>query len=171
MTYPAFGQAARGLFTLLLCTATLTLAGCDLFGNDDHDHDHDHGDEHAEAHGVRLLVDGVNVYTILEGTVTCDAAPCGLDVAAGASETVELVFLEEDGSPLTAADFDEAFSTEVVVKDAAVAEAASSNFRFTLTGQAAGATVLQVRLLHNGHADFTSPPFDETRAIAVQVTQ
>jgi len=157
---------AASLFSVVF--ALLFLSACD---SNPADHDDDH-EEHAEAEGIQILQGSTVLYQVLEGEVTCDAAPCGITLGAGQTLTgLEVVFIDHDGDEVHAEDlgseFDMSFS---VVSPATAVVEANGRFGLNVTGVAAGTTRMQVQLNHNGHADLTSPPVSDDRALVITVT-
>lgn len=144
-----------------------------LFGCDSNPVDDDHDGDHADAHGFSLLVGQAEVYRVLEGAVTCDADPCGIDVGVGQTVVVETGFLAEDGDEVHAEDLGAEYTLAGETADTGVARftrtAADGRFGFRIEGVAAGTTRLQLRLLHNDHADLTTPPLTDADAIIVRV--
>ena len=162
-----FFQAAS-LFSVAFALVFLT--ACDS-NPADHDDDHDH-DEHAEAEGIQILNGSTVLYQVLEGEVTCDTPPCGIALAAGQSLTgLEVAFIDDDGDEVHSEDlgseFDMSFS--VVSPGIAVVEA-NGRFGLNVTGVVPGSTRMQVQLNHDGHADLTSPPVSDDRALTITVT-
>lgn len=149
--------------------AFVILAGC---GDNPADHDDDH-EEHAEAEGIQILNGSTVLYQVLEGEVTCDAAPCGVSVAAGQSLSgLEVAFIDHDGDEIHAEDLDDEFDLSFsVVNTATAVVEQNGRFGINVRGVAAGTTRMQVQLNHNGHADLTSPPVSDSNAILITVTQ
>ncbi|MGB0651495.1 MAG: hypothetical protein ACPG8N_07060 [Rhodothermales bacterium] len=150
--------------------AFVVLAGCDDNPADHDDHDHD---DHAEAEGIQIIDGSTVLYQVLEGAVTCDAAPCGITVAAGQTlNALEVAFIDHDGDEIHAEDLDDEFSLGFSVVNPAVA-IVEQNGRFGLNvrGVIAGSTAMQVQLNHDGHADLTSPPVSDAIALQITVTQ
>lgn len=145
------------------------MAGCDGNPVDDDDHDH------AEVEGLALILNGVEIYRVLEGVVSCTPATCGVTVAEGQETALITVeFLDHDGDEIHADDLDDDFSLGHVIADASIAEfeqhAGDGKWSFHVHGEAAGQTRMQLQLLHVGHADFTTPPTSDANAILVVVT-
>ena len=152
----------------LLAVAVLFLGGCT---SNPADHGDDH-DQHAEAHGIQLVHQGRVLYQVLDGNVTCDAAPCGVRLQTGQSLTnVEVAFLDDKGNEIHAEDLSNEFTMafSIVNPGFAVVEQAG-RFGLTFTGVVPGTTRMQVILNHDGHADLTTPPVSESTAITVTVT-
>ena len=154
---------------LCLLAATLTLSACDNPVDDDHD-------DHAEVHGLLLELNGVEVYRVLEGQVTCAQTPCGITVVEGEETAlISVEFLAEDGDHIHGEDLDEAFGLGYEIADPSVAEFEQHDedgkWRFHIHGEQAGETRMQLQLLHNNHADFTTPPLESADAIVVRVTE
>ena len=150
--------------------AFVVLAGCDDNPADHDDHDHD---DHAEAEGIQIIDGSTVLYQVLEGAVTCDAAPGGITVASGQTlNALEVAFIDHDGDEIHAEDLDDEFSLGFSVVNPAVA-IVEQNGRFGLNvrGVIAGSTAMQVQLNHDGHADLTSPPVSDASALQITVTQ
>ena len=160
-----FFQAAS-LFSVAFALVFLT--ACD---SNPADHDDDHED-HAAAEGIQILNGSTVLYQVLEGDVTCAAAPCGISVAAGQSLTgLEVAFIDHEGNEVHSEDFGSEFdmSFSVVSPGIAVVEA-NGRFGLNVTGVVPGSTRMQVQLNHDGHADLTSPPVSDDRALTITVT-
>lgn len=131
------------------------LVACDNPAEDDH------ADEHADAEGLVLLLGGDEVVRVeeaeVDGSLTVEAGKTTSDI------TVE--FLDHDGDEVHAEDLDEEFSLGVEVQGddiVTVATATAGTWTFTLKGDEAGDTAIRVQLLHEGHADFTTPDISVT---------
>jgi len=160
-----FFQAAS-LFSVAFALVFLT--ACD---SNPADHDDDHED-HAAAEGIQILNGSTVLYQVLAGDVTCAAAPCGISVAAGQSLTgLEVAFIDHEGNEVHSEDFGSEFdmSFSVVSPGIAVVEA-NGRFGLNVTGVVPGSTRMQVQLNHDGHADLTSPPVSDDRALTITVT-
>ena len=117
---------------------------------DIHVHEHDH--EHAEAEGLILRRDGIDLATVWQGAVTGQ-----VEVAAG-SEThpIEVVLLDADEDEFTP--HGDEFTMDLVIDDTGLAgSTVTGDWEFTVNGISEGATSLTVSVIHEGHADFTSP--------------
>ncbi len=158
------------LFVLLAATL-MFFAACDNAVDDD-----GHSD-HAEAHGLRLTLNGVNVYQVLEGEVSCSSAPCGITISEGEETAlISATFLDHDGDALSEAQLNEdQFSLGHEFETAGVAEFEQHDedgkWRFHIHGEAAGTTAFQLKLMHGDHADFTTPPVSNENAIQITVTE
>lgn len=160
--------SARRWAAMLVLPAALTFAACDSNPVDDHDDDHAAGVE-----GLTVMMNGAEVWRVLEGEVTCADAQCGFTIAIG-EETplITVEFLNHEGVEIHSEDLAAGFTLGHAFAQEGVAEFEQhpddGKWSFHLHGESAGTTAFQVRLLHNGHADFTSPPV--TAANALQVT-
>ena len=145
--------------TALALLAALAVSACD-------DDPTSPGEDHHEPAGVRITMGGVTLVTVQGTNVTGT-----LTVAAG-QETAHMgvVFLDEDGDPITPDD-DEFL--EVEIADETVAEFEQDppgEFGGHLHGVTAGTTTATFRLMHgtvggSAHADYVSP------AITVVITE
>lgn len=158
-----FFRANRLLFLFLILPL---LAAC----SNPADHDDDH-DDHAEAHGIRLLSGSTTFYQVLEGEVSCSSAPCGIPVSIGQRLTgIEVQFLDEEGHEIHAEDLGNEFTMSFTVGTPGLALVEQSGrFGLNMTGVVAGTTTMQVLLNHDGHADLTSPPLSDANAIRITV--
>lgn len=152
--------------------AVLSLLFLSACSSNPADHDDDH-DEHAEAHGVQLVHGGAVLYQVLEGQVSCDAAPCGVQLAVGQQlNDIEVAFFDEDGDELHGEDLGSEFTMTFTLANGSIAAVvAADRFGLNMTGSTVGTTAMQVVLNHDGHADLTTPPLTDAGAIQVTVTQ
>lgn len=141
----------RRLPVLTALTALAVLSACgDSTGPDD--------DDHHEPAGLRASISGavavsVNAARQVTGTFTVGAAQ--------STQPISVVFLDEEGDPLTPDD-DEYLRIEI---DGTATASATQNpggaFTFTLNGLVAGTTTMRLSLMHGtfpgGHADYVSP--------------
>ncbi len=158
---------ASSLFSIVFALFFLTACS-----DNPADHDDDH-DDHAEAEGIQILQGATVLYQVLEGVVTCDTAPCGITLASGQSLTgLEVAFIDDDGDEVHSEDLEEdEYSLAFSVDNAAVATVEQNGrFGLNIQGVAAGTTRMQVQLNHDGHADLTSPPMSDERALTITVT-
>ncbi len=126
------------------------LTACSNPAEDDEDHD-----EHAEEiEGVALVLGDDEVVEVLDAGVTGS-----LSVEEGETTgEITVEFLDHDGEEVHAEDLDDEFSLGVEVQgDEIVTVAYPERWTFTLHGDEAGDTAIRVQLLHDGHADFTTP--------------
>ena len=145
-TFATRSQQARSLalrFSLFLFVAILTLAPAHPAVADE---------EHAEAEGLVLVLDGEVIVTQWEGVVTGE-----IEVAHEESTNpIEVFFLDADSTLFQPDDPD--FELRLVVADELIALATGipGTWQFTVQGELEGMTDLQVVIWHDGHADFTS---------------
>lgn len=160
---PFFFRANRFLFALLILPL---LVAC----SNPADHDDDH-DDHAEAHGIRLVQGSTVFYQVLEGQVSCLATPCGVPVTIGQNLTgIEVQFLDEEGHEIHAEDLGSEFTMSVTVGSPGLALVEQvGRFGLRMTGVVAGSTTMQVVLNHDGHADLTTPPLSDANAVRITV--
>lgn len=138
----------------------------------------DDNDEHSEVDGLRLILNGVEVYRTLEAEVSCQQEPCGIDVAEG-SETalIRVEFLDHDGDEIHDEDLDEGFSLGFEIADPAIADVEQHDedgkWNFHIVGLQAGETKMIVKLVHGAdqHDDFKTLPLTDPNALTVRVAQ
>lgn len=143
------------LIKFLFVILSISFIAC---SNDDDDDEH----EHADAEGLVLKVEEQTVVTYKDGVVTGT-----LTVSDTAETEVELAFLDHDGDEFVPHE-DDGFSPEYTVSDTNIfvieAEDGEHNhssgeeehWAFHIEGKQAGTATFTVKLLHNGHSDFTS---------------
>lgn len=120
-------------------------------------------DEHAEAEGVMLRLNGVTIATYDEGAWTGE-----LEVTVGTETAhIDVIFMDHDGNAIP---IDDDLYLEVVIGNEAIAEFEQDTpgeFGGHLHGVAVGETTAVFRLMHGavgtGHPDF------ETSAVHVHV--
>lgn len=142
--------------SMLLILILLISAGC---SKDSTEPDH----THADAEGLTLTLNGVEVVRIEEGAITG-----GISVSAGTETAlISLQFLDHDGDEFVPDDEDYSLGYSFANGDIAEWEQHSEDgkYRFHVVGKAAGSTTLTLELLHGDHADYQSPP------IPITVTQ
>lgn len=150
----------------------LVQAGCS-----DNPVDPTHEDEHAAATRVELYDHNALAYAYdaTDGTVSCDAEPCLLSIDDSRTALFDLVFKNADGEILAADHLDEDFSLRVEVADPGLATVSAGReqelHRLSVEPVRSGETRLRISLLHGDHADFSTPPFDDTRALLLRTTE
>jgi len=157
------------------------MGGC---GEDD---DHEEETLHADADGVSLMVDGVEVYQQDQGTQTG-----GLSLGVNDEIEVEVIFLNPDGEELHldeisgeegeedehGHDEEESFGLAVTEYDTTIIdvhlseededhgdeedEHGEDELSFEVIGLKAGETTIKLELLHGDHPDFTALPIPVT---------
>ncbi len=134
----------------------LIMGGLAACSNPAEDDDHD---EHADAEGLVLVLDDEEVVRVEEAEVTGS-----LTVGAGETTSdIEVEFLDHDGHEVHGEDLDEEFTLGVEVRGSEIVTVAyTGRWTFTLEGGDAGDTAIRVQLLHEGHADFTTPDISVT---------
>lgn len=154
------------LFSALLLLLPLALTACDTVED---------GEDHPEPLGVQLLVAEDVAYQVFNADqITCDEAPCGLDVVVGTETLVIVHFLDSEGNVIPDAAIDDDASLRLTMGDGQVASAevvGGSGFRFRLGGVGVGTTTLVLELMHGDHADFTTPPPSTGDAIPIRVAE
>lgn len=139
----AHAQVAR--FILFAAILAFT-AGCDNPVEDNHE-------DHADAHGFILLVDGAEVVRS-EDVVVTDT----LFLSLGDTTVVAVEFLDEDGDHIHDEDLEDDFELDVASTDPDVVEIVSrDDWSFALRGASADTAVVEVGLLHmpQQHHDLT----------------
>jgi hypothetical protein len=116
----------------------------------------DEHDEHTEAEGLILRIDGVDSVTVREAQVTGR-----LLVSVGeTTPLVQVVFLDHDGDEIRAADIEEDSKLAWQVLNpqvASVSQPTGQPWAFRLEGTTVDTTSLRLMLMHGDHADFTTP--------------
>ena len=119
----------------------------------------DEDEEHAEVEGLVLVLGGEEVVRVEDAEVTG-----ALTVEAGETTSdITVEFLDEDGNEVHVEDLDEELSLNVDIRGSEIVTVASTGqWMFTLKGDEAGDTAIRVQLLHDDHADFTTPNISVT---------
>lgn len=167
----SFHRRKPFIYSLLVLLLAVGLTACD-----DNPVDDDGDDEHASVEGLAVRLNGIVVYQVLEGAVTCASAPCGITVTEGEETAlIRVEFLDRDGDEIHAEDLDEDFSLGYEIEDESIAQFEQheddGKWNFHILGAQEGETNMQLQLLHVGHADFTTPPLGSANAITITVTQ
>lgn len=144
----------KTLFTIIiLLLPTLLLSAC---GSDS-----DHDDHEETPVGLVLTVDGEDIAIQQESTVTYMNGNA-INVPGAATINITVQFISEDGdrfSPHT----DEGFSLQVEVGNENIIQVThpinNNQWNLSVTGNNPGSTTITFDLLHAGHSDFTSQPF------------
>lgn len=117
--------------------------------------------EHVEAEGLRVYQSGVKVFEYYRGVFTS-----GYDtlfaIKDSLSEDFRVKLLDENMYEFISDDDDEKFSA--VITDTTIVtfyqhSGEEGEFEFHLRGKKTGQTMMKFQLLHNDHADFTTPLF------------
>ena len=147
---------------LLLTSLALFTVGCE---DDDHD-EHGHEEGHTDAQGFKLKDENGNeLYSQFEGAI--DGA-----ITLNVGETLELTvhFLDDDGNEIEHEEEegeDHEDGLEVSVADPNIAtveveghedegDGHDHGMAIHIEGVSSGTTNFELRLMHQGHADFTS---------------
>ena len=147
---------------LLLTSLALFTVGCE---DDDHD-EHGHEEGHTDAEGFKLEDENGNeVYSQFEGAI--EGA-----ITLNVGETLELTvhFLDDDGNEIEHEEEegeDHEDGLEVSVADPNIAtveveghedegDGHDHGMAIHIEGVSSGTTNFELRLMHQGHADFTS---------------
>ena len=159
-----FLRSIKPYVVFLLTSMLLFTTGCE---DDDHD-DHDHEEGHTDADGF-ILEDaaGNEVYREFEGAMTGS-------VTLAVGETLELSvhFLDHEGNEIAHEEEEEegedhedglevsGFDVTVAVVEVEGHEEGGDHddhgMALHVEGVSAGSTSFQLRLMHDGHADYTS---------------
>ncbi len=157
------------------------MGGC---GEDD-DHDHDDAPIHADADGVLLTVDGVEIYRQFEEKQTGSIA-----ISVNDEVEVHVTFLNHDEEELHLDDIagedehddehehdeEEEFSLAITEYDTEIIDVHLSHdehdeeehdeddheLSFEVIGLKAGETTIKLQLMHGDHPDFTALPIPVT---------
>lgn len=117
--------------------------------------------EHIEAEGLRLYQSGVKVFEYYQGVFTA-----GFDtvyaIKDSLTEDFHVKFLDDKKNEFTPTDDDEKFGT--VITDTTIVTfyqhpGEEGEFEFHLRGKKNGQTSIKLQVIHNDHADFTTPLF------------
>ncbi len=115
-------------------------------------------EQHYEATGITLESNGNILVRVFEGKVDSTVAP-ELKLPMGETGPIQVNFLDNDGNIEVPPD-DPQKSLGWIITDPDILDlnkSDSSDWEFTLTGKKAGATELEIQILHNGHTDFRTP--------------
>lgn len=185
-----FSLTISRLMLISLVAVLPFMGGC---GEDENPiHDHDHEDEmeiiHANADGVLLKVDGVEVYRQYQGTQTG-----GITLDENDEIEVQVIFLNpneeeihldeiagEEGEEDEHGHDEQTFGLAITEYDSAIIEVhlseededhghaedehgeEESELSFEVIGQKAGETTIKLQLMHGDHPDFTALPIPVT---------
>ena len=148
---------------LLLTSLALFTVGCE---DDDHD-EHGHEEGHTDAEGFKLEDENGNeVYSQFEGAI--EGA-----ITLNVGETLELTvhFLDDDGNEIEheeeeeGEDHEDGLEVSVADPNIAIVEVEGHEdegdghdhgMGLHIEGVSSGTTNFELRLMHQGHADFTS---------------
>ena len=133
-------------------------------------------EEHIDAEGFALEIDGTEVYRQFEGAITG-----GLTLAVNETLELSIHFLDHDGNEIEHAEEEgeeEEEELNFTIEDSSIISVEAEDHEedgdghdhgeehhelgFELTGLSAGATTFSLSLMHDGHADFTSLPISVT---------
>ena len=178
-----FSLTISRLFLFALIGMLPFLGGC---GEDENPiHDHDSEPIHADADGLILKVEGVEVYRQYQGTQTG-----GITLNENDEIEVQVTFLNPDEEEIHLHEIageegeedehehsdEEAFSLAISEYDSDIIEVHLSDedehhdedehdedeLSFEVVGLKAGETTIKLQLLHGDHADFTALPIPVT---------
>lgn len=186
-----FSFTISRLFFFALIAMLPFMGGCGEDENPIHDHDHEGDQEtiHADADGVILKVDGVEIYRQFQDTQTG-----GITLGIDDEIEVVVVFLnaneeelhldeiagEEGEEDEHGHDEEEAFGLAITEYDSAIIEVhlseedeahgdaedehdeEESELSFEVVGLKAGETTIKLQLMHGDHPDFTALPIPVT---------
>ena len=130
-------------------------------------------EEHLDAEGFALEIDGTEVYRQLEGDITGD-----LSVAANGTLELSIHFLDHDGNEIEHEEEEgEEDELSFSITDSSIIAVVAEEHEegdgdnhdeehhelgFELTGLSVGTTTFTLSLMHDGHADYTSLPINVT---------
>lgn len=144
-------DAMHRLYSLPLFVLTaLVLASCDNPVGSDDDDDHDH----EEVAGYVLISEGDTLVTVRNAAVTGS-----IPVPLGAStESIEVVFTDDDDHEIHDDDFDDSFSVRIEVENESLLDIDQpSRWTFSFSGLEAGTTAAHITLMHVSHEEFRTP--------------
>lgn len=117
--------------------------------------------DHVEAEGLRLYQSGVKVFEYYRGVFLA-----GYDtvfaIKDSLSEDFRVKLLDENKNEFTPEDDDEklgAAITDTTIVAFYQHPGEEGKFEFHLRGKKTGRTTMKLQVLHNDHADFTTPLF------------
>lgn len=146
------------LNALFIFAALFTIISCDNPASSDDDHD-----DHSDPFGVALIMNGVEIATQEDDTITYNE---GDHIELEVGEETNLItvrWISEDGDRFEP-ETGEGYSLQWIVDNERVFEVEQHEedgpWNFHLVGLAAGESELTVQLWHNDHEDFTSSPFE-----------
>lgn len=158
-------RALKAHMVLLLSSVMFFTTGCEDDSHDDHD------EEHTDADGFILEDEsGTEIYREFEGAMTGG-------VALSVGETLELSvhFLDHEGNEIEHGDdheeeeedHEDGLAVSVLDPNIATVEVEHDHGHVIhVVGVSSGSTGFQLRLMHEGHADYTS-----TNNVPVTVNQ
>ncbi|MFW6157329.1 MAG: hypothetical protein ACOC4S_00670 [Balneolaceae bacterium] len=155
-------------FLTIVLFGTLLLTGCNNPAGNDDDHE-----EHSDAYGLELVMNGETILRYFEGT------PDGPVTIEAGEETslITLHFLDEDGERIEANHLGDDYSLGWEVEDEDVLQVEQHDedgeWSFHFEGITEGTSHIKFMLLHasegSEHPDFETPDVDSEDAIEVQV--
>lgn len=152
----------KSIFTFfaIILSGILLFTACDSStGSDDPPHADD-------VEGLELLHDGEIHFRYLDGEVT---EPGQMHYVVGEEYKFTVRFLNHDGDPLNADDFDESYSLGWDIEDEEVLAIEQRDddgrWEFHLIPLLEGDSGVQIQLKHEDHSDFETPPTDSDDAI------
>ena len=150
-------KTIKSLFALFLLAGFLTACE-DNPVEDDHD-------EHAlsDVHRLVLMMNGAEI-VIIEDNALAGGDPGYIAVDAGEeSPLISLEAFAEDGDEIHLDELGDEYSLQAEDLDEAIAEFEQHDgerWSFHIHGESADTTQLELNLLHDDHADFTTPLID-----------
>ena len=152
----SFLRFIRTHVVFLLASMMLFTTGCE-----DDDHDHDHDEDHTDADGFVLEDEsGTEVYREFEGATTGTVT-----LAVGDTLKLSVHFLDHDGNEI-AHDEEDEDELSVSENDSNIAvfeveeheegEEEHHGMALHVVGVSTGSTSFKLKLMHDGHADYTS---------------
>ena len=155
-----FLRALKAHLILLLTSLALVTIGCE---DDDHDHDEE---GHTDAEGFILeSEDGIEIYRQFEGAIEG-----ALTLNTGETLELSVHFLDHDGEEIEHEEEEEeedhedglvvdGFDSNIAIIEVEEHEGEDDHehgMAIHVVGVSSGTTNFELRLMHQGHADFTS---------------
>ncbi|MDK9699187.1 MAG: hypothetical protein OEM52_03415 [bacterium] len=139
------------LFFVILAVSTIIVSGCK---DDDPISSNPTDNDHAEAEGLILRLNGVSIVTVDSGVVTGE-------IEIGLGEETDLIrtrFIDPDGDEFVPSVDHHRIS--IVIADTSIAEYEQHTgeaWDFHIIGKQAGETSVVIGVLHGDHLDFRTP--------------
>jgi hypothetical protein len=144
-------QRTRDIYNLIFVLLVVSLAACKNPVERD--------DDHAEAEGLVLRMNGVDIVTVKEGRVTG-----GISVKVETeTDHIEIYFLNPHGERFKPTG--DSYSLGWAMTDQTIADVKQEpgkKWEIHIRGKKVGQTMLELRLLHAGHVDFRTPQIPVT---------
>lgn len=121
----------------------------------------DRDDDHEEAEGLVLSLNGADIVTVKEGKVMGSISVTNNQKTS----MIDVLFLDAEGNRFQPSDTLKTLEWSFAASDIAEAEQEGERWKIRFKGRAVGQTTFDLRLMHGGHADFITPQ------IPITVTQ